>query len=87
MPNVPEGEIAEKELSLMNAMENLVPEFVKSCRESSEVVVLHQDGFAVHYQDGEYKLLGMAIKFAGLYGREVRIIGKNGETLKQRRIK
>jgi hypothetical protein len=39
-------------------------------------VVLHQDRFAVHYQDDEYKLLGMAIKFAGLYGREVRIIGK-----------
>ena len=40
----------------------------------------------MHYQDDEYKLLGMAIKFAGLYGREVRIIGKNGETLMQPRI-
>jgi hypothetical protein len=67
MPNMPEGEIAEKELSLTKAIENLLPEFVKSCRENSNVVVLHQDGFAVHYQDDEYKLLGMAIKFAGLY--------------------
>jgi hypothetical protein len=81
-----EREVAEKELSLTKAMENLLPEFVKSCRENTDVVVLHQDGFAVHYQDEEYKLLGMAIKFAGLYGREVRIIGKNGETLKEPRI-
>lgn len=66
MPNVPEGEIAEKEMSLTKAMENLLPEFVKSCRENRDVVVLHQDGFAVHYQDDEYRLLGMAIKFAGL---------------------
>ena len=86
MTNMPEGEIAEKELSLTKAMENLLPEFVKSRRENSDVVVLHQDGFAVHYQDDEYKPLGMAIKFAGLYGREVRIIGKNGGTLKQPRI-
>ena len=81
MPNMPEREIAEKEFCLTKAVENLLPEFVKSCRENSDVVVLHQDGFAVHYQDDEYRLLGMAIKFAGLYGREVRIIGKNGETL------
>jgi hypothetical protein len=41
--------------------------------------VIHQDAFSVEYD--EYELLGMAIKFAGLYGREVRIIGKNRETL------
>ena len=31
----------------------------------------HQDAFGVDYD--EYELLGMAIKFAGLYGKEVRI--------------
>jgi hypothetical protein len=29
----------------------------------------------------EYELLGMAIKFAGLFGKEVRIVGKNRGTL------
>jgi hypothetical protein len=30
----------------------------------------------------EYELLGMAIKFAGWYGKEVRIPGKNRDTLR-----
>ena len=33
------------------------------------------------YQEDEYKLLGMAIKYAGLRGKEVRLIGKNRSTL------
>jgi hypothetical protein len=37
-------------------------------------VLLHQDAFAADYQEDEYMLLGMAIKYAG---REVRVIGKN----------
>jgi hypothetical protein len=46
------------------------------------VVLIHQDAFAADYQDHEYALLGKAIKFAGLHGKEVRIIGKNREKLK-----
>jgi hypothetical protein len=32
-------------------------------------VLLHQDAFAADYQEDEYKLLGMAIKYAGLRGK------------------
>jgi len=39
--------------------------------------MLHQDSFAADYQDDEYALLGMAIKYAGLRGKEVRVIGIN----------
>jgi hypothetical protein len=39
--------------------------------------MLHQDAFAADYQEDEYMLLGMAIKYAGLRGKEVRVIGKN----------
>jgi len=67
-------------------MENLLPDFVRSCREKNDVVVLHQDAFAADYQEDEYNFLGIAIKFAGLCGRGVRIIGKNRGTLKQPRI-
>ena len=45
-----------------------------------EITIIHQDGFAADYN--EYELLGMAIKYAGLYGKEIHIIGKNLETLK-----
>ena len=31
-------------------------------------------------QEDEYVLLGMAIKYAGLRGKEVRVIGKNRST-------
>jgi hypothetical protein len=86
MPITPEEEIMNRESSLVRVMEELLPDFVKSCRENNDVVVLHQDAFAADYQEEEYKLLGMAIKFAGLGGREVRVIGKNRGTLKQPRI-
>jgi hypothetical protein len=33
------------------------------------------------YQEDKYMLLGMAIKYAGLRGKEVRVIGKNRSTL------
>jgi hypothetical protein len=33
------------------------------------------------YQEDEYTLLGMAIKYAGLRGEEVRVIGKNRSSL------
>lgn len=59
----------------------MLPDFVKSVRDdAAEAVIIHQDAFAVDYN--EYELLGMAIKFAGLYGKEVRVIGKNRETLR-----
>lgn len=49
--------------------------------EGDEVIILHQDAFAADYQDDEYLLLGKAIKYLGKTGKEIRIIGKNRETL------
>ena len=43
-------------------------------------MLLHQDAFAAGYHDDEYTLLGMAIKYAGLYGVMVTVGGKNHET-------
>jgi hypothetical protein len=39
------------------------------------------DAFAADYQEDEYVLLGMAIKYAGLRGKEVRVIGRNRSSL------
>lgn len=60
-----------------NAMEKLQP---KSDDNDGDILYLHQDAFASGYDDDEYTLLGMAIKYAGLRGIMVQFIGKNHET-------
>jgi hypothetical protein len=52
-------------------------------RRTRRFVIMHQDAFAADYQDEEYRLMGMAIKFAGICGKEVRIIGTNRQTVDQ----
>jgi hypothetical protein len=83
---ISDEEIKEKEATLSAEITRLLPNFVESCRKNEDMVVIHQDSFAADYQHDEYTLLGMVIKFAGLYGKEVRIIGTNRETLKRSRI-
>jgi hypothetical protein len=73
--------VVEKETALIAEIERLLPDFTRSCRDSADVVIIHQDSFAADYQDDEYALFGKAMKFAGIYGKEIRIIGKNRETL------
>jgi hypothetical protein len=82
MSKISDDELTEKEATLLAQIESLLPDFAKSCRTNGDVIILHQDSFAADYQQVEYTLLGMAIKFAGLHGKEVRIVGTNRETLK-----
>ena len=67
----------QRESDLIATIRKKLPDFVKACADDTELVLLHQDAFAADYQDDEYMLLGMAIKYAGLRGKEVRVIGKN----------
>ena len=78
--------LVEKETALIAEIERLLPDFARSCRDSADMVVIHQDSFAADYRDEEYTLFGKALKFAGLYGKEVRIIGKNRETLRAKAV-
>ncbi|MFZ1053520.1 MAG: hypothetical protein WBP65_07660 [Candidatus Sulfotelmatobacter sp.] len=71
----------QRESNLIATIRGKLPEFAKACADDTELVLLHQDAFAADYQEDEYKLLGMAIKYAGLRGKEVRVIGKNRSTL------
>jgi hypothetical protein len=71
----------QRESSLIATIRKKLPEFAKACADDTELVLLHQDASAADYQDGEYALLGMAIRYAGLRGKEVRVIGKNRSTL------
>ena len=70
-----------RESTLIATIRKNLPDFAKACADDTELVLLHQDAFAADYQEDEYKLLGMAIKYAGLRGKEVRVIGKNRSTL------
>jgi hypothetical protein len=73
--------LVAKESALTAEIERLLPDFARTCRANTDVVVIHQDSFAADYQDEEYALFGKAMKFAGIYGKEIRVIGKNRETL------
>ena len=59
---------------LIRTPQGQLPEFVEACSAAVDVIVLHQDAFATEYQDAECVLLGMAIKYAGLHGKEVRVL-------------
>jgi hypothetical protein len=71
----------QRESNLIATIRKMLPDFARMCADASELVMLHQDAFAADYQEDEYTLLGMAIKYAGLRGKEVRVIGKNRRTL------
>jgi hypothetical protein len=71
----------QREANLIAMVRTKLPDFAKMCADDTEQVLLHQDSFAADYQEDEYMLLGMAIKYAGLRGKEVRVIGTNRSSL------
>ena len=71
----------QRESSLIATIRKQPPDFARRCASDVETVILHQDAFAADYQEDEYMLLGMAIKYAGLRGKEVRVIGTNRSSL------
>jgi hypothetical protein len=85
VPKVSDDELKQRQAALSAEIRRLLPDFVQSCRNNEDVVIIHQDSFAADYQQDEYALLGKAIKFAGIHGKELRIIGTNRETLKESR--
>jgi hypothetical protein len=76
-----DDERMRREANLIATIKGKLPEFARMCADDSDLVMLHQDAFAADYQDDEYMLLGMAIKYAGLRGKEVQVIGKNRSSL------
>ena len=62
-------------------MKEKLLDFVKICNGPEVDIVLSQDAFAADYQEEELRLLGMAVKFAGLNGKNVCITGHNRETI------
>jgi hypothetical protein len=79
-----DSDLIQREANLVRAIQEKLPDFVKACADDVEVVVLHQDAFATDYRDEEYRLFGMAIKYAGLCGKDVQVVGKNRQTVGER---
>ena len=75
------SELRQREANLFSTLQQKIPDFIERCNEPVEIIVLHQDAFASSYQEDEFTLLGMAIKYAGLVGKTVHVIGHNRETL------
>jgi len=76
-----DDERMQRESNLIATIRKNLPDFAKACADETELVLLHQDAFAADHQDDEYILLGMAIKYAGLRGKEVRVIGRSRSTI------
>ena len=89
-PESPSPSMHEEEsrvATLQATVEHYLPQFATAVRKAAGEsggeagqIVLHQDAFAAGYDEDEYTLLGMAVKYAGLKGVTLRIIGKNHET-------
>ena len=77
-----EADRFHREREFKESFEQQLPDFVRMCSDAIDEVVFHQDAFAADYQDREFCLLGRAIKYAGLLGKTVRIIGRNAQTLR-----
>lgn len=76
---------------LLDAKEKWIKSFVQEKLDNGndlkidkdiDIVIFHQDAFAADYQIEELLLLGAFIKKIGMEGKEIRITGKNRETLK-----
>jgi len=76
-----DSEIVQRQSNLVRRIQHSLPDFVKACAADVDTVLLHQDAFAAAYQEDEYALLGMAIKYAGMCGKEVRVIGSTGQAV------
>jgi hypothetical protein len=76
-----DSEIMQRQSNLIRRIQSSLPDFVKACAADVDTVLLHQDAFAATYQEDEYSILGMAIKYAGLCGKEVRVISTTRQTV------
>jgi hypothetical protein len=63
-----------REALLRQEITHSLPDFAAACESDAEVVLIQQGAFAGNYDDPEYLLLGKAIKYAGLCGKNVTIV-------------
>lgn len=64
----------EKINRLRAEVEVKLPNFVRAMNAPIDTLIMTQDAFAADYQEEEYRLLGMMVKYAGLHGKQVLVI-------------
>jgi hypothetical protein len=65
----------ERERKLIEEIQSVLPEFVQACSSTqSDFIIMSQEAFAPGLGEYELLLLGKAIKYASLMGKEVRVI-------------
>jgi len=77
-----DAERRDREQRFRQSFEQEFPDFAHKCALDVEVIILHQDAFAADYQEAEFAKLGRAVKYAGLMGKAVNVIGRIAETLR-----
>ena len=83
-------EVARRERVLRETVEHYLPDFAREVKVISRLpegrekpwMSMHQDSFAADYHKDEYTILGMAVKYAGLFNVSVLVVGKNKEFTK-----
>lgn len=78
----PPEELNRREEVIRLTAHKYLPEFVKAVEEAVTNNVMNvatpQDVFAVNYEIDDLTLIGVAVKYAGIYGIGVQIFGTNG---------
>ncbi len=60
---------------MIDFVEKEIPDFARMVKAAKEeTILIPQDSFAADCQENEFLLLGMAVKYAGLYNREITIL-------------
>jgi hypothetical protein len=85
-PSATPAEERERIKVLRATVRKYLPEFARGIAkivangEQGSTLLLHQDAFASGYDDDEYTLLGMAVKYAGLHGVTITVTGTNHDS-------
>ena len=69
-------QMTQRTLELRQEIQSQLPDFASACESDTEVILIHQDAFAADLAEEEFALLGRAVKYAGFFGKEVRIIAR-----------
>ena len=73
--------IEERKEDLKEEIERKLPKFKRMIKINADNIIFHQDAWAGDYQFEEYILLGKVIKYIGLTGKNITIVGKKQKTL------
>ena len=79
------SEMKRRQKEIIITVEHYLPGFVEAVKTHAmkevEEIWLHQDAFAADYDRDELILLGAAVKYAGMRGMGIRLLGTNRETM------